>query len=187
MRFLVCMSGASGSIYGLRLITILGELEHEIHFIASKLAKEILIHEMGVSYEAIREKIEVDYDNDDLFAAPASGSFQVEGMVILPCSMKTLSAVATGYGDTLISRAALCQLKEGRPLILVVRETPVDLVGLRNMVAAREAGAVILPANPGFYHGPKSIEDLVDFIVGKVLDQLKVPHSMKVRWEPSGT
>jgi 4-hydroxy-3-polyprenylbenzoate decarboxylase len=174
------MSGASGSIYGVRLIEILGKLGHEIHFIASGIAKEILVHEMGVSYAAIQEKVDIDYDNLDLFAAPASGSFQVEGMVILPCSMKTLSAVANGYSDTLISRAAICQLKESRLLILVIRETPIDLIGLRNMVVAREAGAVILPANPGFYHGPKSINDLVDFIVGKVLDQLKVSHSLKV-------
>ena len=186
MRFLVCMSGASGSIYGVRLLEVLGELGQEVHFIASELAKEIVVHETGLSYERVREMVEVDYDNLDLFAAPASGSFHVEGMVIIPCSMKTLSAVANGYSDNLISRAALCQLKEGRPLLIVVRETPIDLVGLRNMVAAREAGAVILPANPGFYHDPKSISDLVDYIIGKVLDQLKVPHSLRVGWKKPG-
>ena len=183
MRFLVCMSGASGSIYGIRLLEILNDLGHEVHLIVSDMAKEIMDYETDMISEDLCKFAAVKYDNSDLFALPASGSFSVDGMVILPCSMKTLSSVANGYSDTLISRAALCQLKEGRPLVIVVRETPIDLIGLRNMVAAREAGAVILPANPGFYHQPKSIDDLIDFVIGKVLDQLKVQHMLKMRWE----
>ena len=185
MRFLVCISGASGSCYGIRLLEVLNDLGHEVHLIISDVARKIMVHETGVAKENLMDFIEAEYGNDDMFALPASGSFSVDGMVIMPCSMKTLSAVANGFSDTLISRAALCQLKENRSLIIVVRETPVDLIGLRNMVAAREAGAVILPANPGFYHKPKSVDDLVDFIVGKVLDQLRVKHTLKMRWERS--
>jgi len=183
MRFLICISGASGSRYSIRLLEVLKELGHEVHLIVSDVAEEIMVYETGMTKENLKGFVAAEYHNDDMFALPASGSFSVDGMVVIPCSMKTLSAVANGFSDTLISRAALCQLKENRSLIVVVRETPVDLIGLRNMVAAREAGAVILPANPGFYHKPESIDDLVDFIVGKVLDQLKVSHTLKMRWE----
>ena len=185
MRFIVAITGASGCKYGVRLIELLKELGHEIHLIVSDMAKEILVHEMSITKESLKDLVSVEYNNDDLFAAPASGTFSVDGMIVVPCSMKTLSSVANGYSDTLISRAALCQLKENRLLILVARETPIDLIGLRNMVSACEAGAVILPANPGFYHKPKSIDDVIDFIVGKVLDQLKVAHSLKMHWEES--
>ena len=104
-------------------------------------------------------------------------------MIVIPCSMKTLSAIANGYGDTLTSRAASCCLKEGRKLVLVIRETPLDLPGIRNMLAAKESGAIILPAMPAFYHQPKNIEELVDFIVGKVFDQLGLQHSLFKRWK----
>ena len=183
MRFIVGMSGASGSQYGVRLVQILKQKNHEVHLIVSEIAEQILGHEIGLSKKDLQNIVAADYANDDMFALPASGSFAVDGMVIVPCSMKTLSAVANGYSDTLISRAALCQLKEGRRLILVVRETPVDLIGLRNMVAACEAGAVVLPANPGFYHKPVSVDDMIDFVVGKILDQLQVSHDLKMRWK----
>jgi 4-hydroxy-3-polyprenylbenzoate decarboxylase len=104
-------------------------------------------------------------------------------MIVIPCSMKTLSAIANGYGDSLTSRAASCCLKEGRKLVLVVRETPLDAPGIRNMLAAKESGAIILPAMPAFYHQPKNIEELVDFIVGKVFDQLGLQHSLFKRWK----
>jgi len=128
------------------------------------------------------KKANIIYENDDLFAAPASGSFHLDGLIIAPCSMKTLSAIANGYGNTLTSRAASCCLKEGRKLILVIRETPYDLPSVKNMLSAKQSGAVILPATPGFYHKPKTIDDLVDFVVGKILDQLKIDHSLYERW-----
>ena len=123
------------------------------------------------------------YDNSDMLAGPASGSFNLDAMTVVPCSMKTLSAIANGYGDTLTSRAASCFLKEERKLILVVRETPLDLPGIKNLLSAKQAGTTILPAMPGFYHKPKNIEDIVDFIVGKILDQLNIEHTLYKRWK----
>ena len=140
-------------------------------------------YETKHSFNDLKNKASFCYDNKNLFAAPASGSFQLDGMIVCPCSMKTLSAIANGYSDTLISRAASCCLKENKKLILVTRETPLDLPGIKNMLAAKEAGSVILPAMPGFYHKPKKIADLVDFIVGKILDQLDVNHSLFKRWK----
>ncbi len=183
MRYLVSIGGASGSIYGIRLLQEFNKMGHEVHLVVSDGAKKILQHETSYTYTIIKTQAHTVYENDDISAAPASGSFHLDGMIVAPCSMKTLSAIANGFGDTLMSRAATCCLKEGRPLILVLRETPLDLPGLRNMLAAKESGAVILPAMPAFYHKPERIEDLVDFIVGKVCDQLGLPHSLFKRWK----
>lgn len=183
MKYFVSIGGASGSIYGIRLLEELKKAGHEVHLVVSKGAQKIIAHETKFTYNDLRKKADVVYKNDDLCAGPASGSFQLDGMIIIPCSMKTLSAVANGYGDTLTSRTASCCLKEGRALILVIRETPLDLPGIRNMLAAKESGAIILPAMPAFYHQPKKIEDMIDFIVGKVLDQLHVKHSLSKRWK----
>ena len=183
MRYFVSIGGASGSIYGIRLLQELNKMGHEIHLVVSEGAKKILQHETTYTYSSIKTQAHVVYDNDDLYAGPASGSFPLDGMIVIPCSMKTLSAVAHGFGDTLTSRAASCCLKEGRKLILVLRETPLDLPGISNMLAAKESGAIILPAMPAFYHKPKRIEDLADFIIGKVFDQFGLQHSLFKRWE----
>ncbi len=183
MRYLVSIGGASGSIYGIRLLEELRKTDHEIHLVVSDGAKKIIEHETDYTYNDLKKKASTIYENDDVWAGPASGSFQLHGMIVAPCSMKTLSAIANGYGDTLTSRAASCCLKEGKKLVLVLRETPLDLPGIRNMLAAKESGAVILPAMPGFYHRPKKIEDLVDFIVGKIFDQLGLTHSLFKRWK----
>jgi len=182
MKFLISISGASGSIYGIRLIEEIKKTENIVELVVSEGAKKILEHETNFTYDDLNDKADFYYENNDLFAGPASGSFHLDGMVIAPCSMKTLSAVANGYGDTLTSRAASCCLKEGKKLILVVRETPLDLPGIKNLLAAKQSGAIVLPAMPGFYHRPKTIDDLVDFIVGKVLDQLGIKHSLFKRW-----
>jgi 4-hydroxy-3-polyprenylbenzoate decarboxylase len=182
MRLLIGLTGASGSVYGVRLVEELMKNKHEVHLIISKDAERIIEYETGCSVDDLKRRVYTSYSNDDLAASPSSGSFLIDAMVIVPCSMKTLSAIAHGYSDTLISRSATCCLKEGRKLILVVRETPLDLPGIRNMLTAKEAGAVILPAAPGFYHKPRSIDDLVDFIVGKILDQLHVKHDLFRRW-----
>ena len=140
-------------------------------------------HETGKTFSQLKKYADFYYENSDMFAGPASGSFKLDSMVICPCSMKTLSAVANSYGDTLSSRAAICILKEERKLILVPRETPFDLAIIENMKKAKLSGATILPAMPGFYHKPKKIGDLVDFVVGKILDQLDIKHSLFKRWK----
>jgi 4-hydroxy-3-polyprenylbenzoate decarboxylase len=183
MRVLLSIGGASGSIYGIRLLEELIKSKVEVHLIVSDGAKKILDHETKYNYNDLKKKSNFCYDNDNMFAGPASGSFHLDAMVVAPCSMKTLSAIANGYGDTLTSRAASCCLKEERKLILVIRETPLDLPGIKNMISAKQAGATILPAMPGFYHKPQKIDDLVDFIVGKVLDQLKIKNSLFKRWK----
>ena len=182
MKILIAITGASGSIYGIRLLGELIKSGNEIHLIVSEDAKKIIKYETSYTFEKLEKKVKFCYNNSDMFAAPASGSFKLDAMVIAPCSMKTLSAIANGYGDTLISRAASCCLKEERKLILVMRETPLDLPGIKNILSAKEAGATILPAMPGFYHKPKKIDDLVDFIIGKVLDQLNIKHTLFKRW-----
>jgi len=183
MKVLLSIGGASGSIYGIRLLEELLKSDVETHLIISDGAKKILEYETNYTVKELKKKADFYCDNSDMCAAPASGSFKIDGMVVAPCSMKTLSAIANGYGDTLTSRAASCCLKEERKLILVIRETPLDLPGIKNMLSAKQAGATILPAMPGFYHKPKKIEDLVDFVVGKILDQLRIDHSLFKRWK----
>jgi 4-hydroxy-3-polyprenylbenzoate decarboxylase len=183
MKILLSIGGASGSIYGIRLFEELLATGHELHLVASDGAKKIVEHETVYTFAELKKKADVCYENDDLFAGPASGSFKIDVMVVCPCSMKTLSAIANGYSDTLTSRVASCCLKEGRKLVLVIRETPLDLPGIKNMLSAKQAGAIILPAMPGFYHKPKKIEDLVNFVVGKILDQLNIKHTLFKRWK----
>ena len=183
MRYFVSIGGASGSIYGIRLLQELHKAGHEIHLVVSEGAKKIVEQETQYTYNSIKREADIIYDNTDLFAGPASGSFPLDSMIVVPCSMKTLSAIANGFGDTLTSRAASCCLKEGRKLILVLRETPLDRPGIKNMLAAKESGAVILPAMPAFYHEPKKIENLVDFIVGKIFDQLGLKHALFKPWK----
>ena len=183
MKILLSITGASGSIYGIRLFEELIKSKIEVHLIISEGAKKILEHETSYKSSDLEKKSNFYYKNKDMFAGPASGSFQLDAMVVCPCSMKTLSAISNGYGDTLTTRAASCRLKEEKKLILVIRETPLDLPGIKNMEKAKLAGSIILPAMPGFYHKPKKIEDLINFIVGKILDQIKINHSLFKRWE----
>jgi len=182
MRIFLSIGGASGSIYGIRLLEELCKSDVEIHLTISEGANKIIEYETNYKIKDLQKKADFYYKNNDFFAAPASGSFILDSMVICPCSMKTLSAIATGYSDTLTSRAASCCFKEGRKLILVIRETPLDLPGIQNMLTAKQAGASILPAMPGFYHKPKKIDDLVDFVVGKTLDQLGLDYNLFKRW-----
>jgi 4-hydroxy-3-polyprenylbenzoate decarboxylase len=182
MKILLSIGGASGSIYGIRLLEELIKFDVEVHLVVSDGAKNILEHETVYTYGDLKEKANICYENDDLFAAPASGSFHLDGMIVAPCSMKTLSAIANGYDDTLTSRASSCCLKEGRKLVLVIRETPLNLPSIKNMLTAKQSGAVVLPAMPGFYHKPKTIADLVDFVVGKIFDQFNIAHSLFKRW-----
>jgi len=191
----VAISGASGAIYGIRLIKTLIEIDARVLVILSDAGVKVLAHEMGydpkqsfVDYlKSYRIRFKPDTQVEVFFqhqiaSASASGSFIHSGMVVAPCSMKTLAAIATGYADNLLTRSADVCLKEDRPLILLPRETPYSLIHLENMVRVKKAGAVVLAPNPSFYQFPKSIEDLTDTIVARVLDHLKISHNILARW-----
>ena len=182
MRVVIGITGASGIIYAIRLLEELESRGIELFIIISDRARYIMDLECKDKKKVISRFAKRIHDNNDFSSPLASGSFRIDSMVIVPCSLKTLSAVANGYTDTLISRCAINCLKEGRKLILVIREMPLDLQTLRNMVKAREAGAVVMPAMPAFYHNPKTLDDIIDFVVGKILDQLGIDHELFRRW-----
>ena len=186
-RMVVGISGASGSIYGVRLLRALRAAgEVEIHLIVSASAKRTLVEETDFSVKDVEAMAHVVYYNRDTGAALASGSFKTAGMVIAPCSVKTVSALANCYADTLIARAGDVTLKEGRPLVVVVRETPLHAGHLRQMLALAEMGGVILPPVPAFYQHPRTIDDIVDHTVARVLDRLGVAHSLIPEWTGGG-
>ena len=183
MRLVVGISGSSGSIYGIRLLEVLrGVPDLETHLIISAAAKRTLLEETDYAVKDVEALATHVYDNRDIGAALASGSFRTGGMVIAPCSIKTASALANCYADTLICRAGDVTLKEGRPLIVVVRETPLHAGHLRQLLHLAELGAVILPPVPAFYHRPKTVEDIVNHTVGRVLDRLGIPHEFTTEW-----
>jgi len=193
-KIVVAICGASGSIYGIRLLKALLKNPVNIYLIISNAGYKVLEHEAGYRGESfssfLKDKgvvIHNDadlniYEQDDFFAPPASGSFRNDGMVIAPCSMKTLGAIAAGIADNLIHRAADVNLKEKRPLILLPRETPLNLIHLKNMYVAAKAGATIMPPSPSFYSNPESISDLVDSVIARVLDHLKIEHDLVKEW-----
>lgn len=182
-RIILAVTGASGTIYATSLVKALGNRDDvELHVIISDAAQKVLELETDSSRDALTAGAFAVHASDNIAAPPASGSWQHDGMIICPCSMATLSAVATGFGHNLIHRAADVALKENNKLILVTRETPLSAIHLKNMLTANQAGAVILPASPGFYHRPETIEDLADQLAGKVLDQLDIPHTLFKRW-----
>ena len=182
-KIVIGFSGASGIIYGIRLLEVLHSNNIQTYLIISEWAKKNIVIETPETLEYVKSLSSVNYDNSKLDASVSSGSFLHDGMVIVPCSMKSLSSIANGYDDTLISRAASVTLKESRKLILVPRETPLSKIHLENMIKVQEAGAIILPAMPGFYHNPSSIDQIVDHLVGKILDQLKIKHELFKRWK----
>lgn len=185
MHLVIAITGCSGVVYGVRLLEACRKLGIETDLIVSQAAEKLLELELGKTIKDIRKLATRNYPQDDLAAPLASGSVKTDGMVIAPCSMKTLGAIASGIADNLITRAADVTLKEGRPLVLVPRETPLNLIHLENMVKLKRAGATILPAMPGFYYKPKEISELIDFIVGRILDVLGVEHKLYRRWQGS--
>lgn len=182
MRLIVAITGASGVVYGKRLLEVLREKKVETHLVVSKSAEKVVEHELSVAKKDLERLASHVYRVNDLSASLMSGSFQTDGMAIIPCTMKTLAGIAHGYSDNLILRAADVTLKEGRKLIVVPRETPLSVVHLRNMLSVAELGVTVVPAMPAYYHKPKKIDDLVDFVVGKVLDCLSIDHSLYRRW-----
>lgn len=183
-RIVVGVSGASGMPYALHFLRALRGFEGlEVHLVLSRGAKRVLWEEMGLPPKEVEALAHVVHKEMDLGAPIASGSFRTRGMVVIPCSASTLSKVAYGLSDNLLTRAAYVHLKERRPLILVLRETPLPLPTLEAMVRLAQAGAVVLPASPGFYHRPRSVEDLLAFITERVLDHLGLEAKGARRWK----
>lgn len=182
-RIVVGITGATGAVYGVRLLQKLAAIPGvETHLVVSDAASLTLHQEVGMSRREVEALSHVVHRNRDIGATIASGSFLTDGMVIAPCSMKTLAAVAHGLADNLVARAADVVLKERRRLVLMVRETPLNLAHLRNMTAVTEMGAIVFPPLPSFYHRPASIDELVDHSVDRVLDLLGIDNPAAPRW-----
>ena len=182
MKLVIAITGASGVIYGKRLLEVLHNKKVETHLVISTAAKKIIKLELETSEKNIEKLANHVYEIDDWSSPIVSGSFKTNGMVIVPCSMKTLAGIACGFAENVILRAADVVLKEKRKLILVPRETPLNTIHLGNMLDLSKQGVIIVPAMPAFYHRPKNIEEMIDFVVGRILDQLDIQHSLYRRW-----
>jgi 4-hydroxy-3-polyprenylbenzoate decarboxylase len=179
----VGITGASGAIYGIRLLEVLSAIKNiETHLIVSEPAEAIIKYETGRSVEDVKELASFSYDISDLGARISSGSFRTDGMIVAPCTVKTMSAIANSYSENLLVRAGDVTLKERRRLLLLVRETPLHLGHLRNMERLCEMGAIIMPPAPAFYHRPQTIQDIVDLTVGRMLDLFGIEHTLFQRW-----
>ncbi len=198
--YIVAFTGASGILYGTRLVQVLAEMGNTVELIISESARLVIREETGCLLKSFTDKEDLEkllgdsiknvraYSPRDFTAPVASGSYPTQGMIVAPCSMGTLGAVASGISQNLIHRAADCILKEGRKLVLVPRETPLHAIHLENMLKLSRLGARIVPAMPAFYSGAKTIRDLVDFMVGKILDQMEIAHGLYPRWTgPAGS
>lgn len=187
-KLVVGITGASGSIYSIRLVEALLEAGYHVHVICTHNGKKVMKYETGIDVDEwaadLTDKpgIIVQEDNEDLFSALASGSHKFHAMVVIPCSMGTLAEISGGLAKNLLCRAADVAMKENRRLILVPRETPLNAIHLENMLKLSRLGVTILPAMPGFYHKPGTMEDLVDFVIGKVLDSLSIDNEMFKKW-----
>ncbi len=182
-RIIVGMTGASGAIIGIRTLEALKEAKVETHLVISKWARQTIKHETAMSYDEVCDLADTVYSSGDMGAVISSGSFATDGMVVAPCSMRSLATIASGQGDTLVHRAADVVLKERRPLILVARETPLNDIHLENMLKLSRMGVIILPPMPAFYNHPETLDDVVDHVVARILDQLSVPADFAKRWD----
>ena len=182
-RIIVGITGASGVIYGVRVLEVLKELGMETHLVLTEAARENILIETTHTVEDVEGLAYKFHNINDLTAPISSGSFKTDGMVIVPCTIRTLSGVAHSYTENLLIRAADVTLKERRPLILVVRETPLHKGHLQLMNTVADLGGIILPPVPAFYHSPRRIEDLIDHTVGKILDLIEIDHALYKRWE----
>lgn len=195
-RYILGFTGASGAVYGLRLLQKLLEMGHELHVIITPSGIRVLKEEAGLhllgslerqrdilaGYTGTKDDRLHVYDYEDIGAPIASGSYQTDAMLVVPCSMGSLASIAAGLSSNLLERAADVTIKEGRKLILVPRETPLSSIHLENLLRLSKAGVTILPAMPAFYTHPRHVEDIIDFIAGKILDQLKLEHNLYTRW-----
>jgi 4-hydroxy-3-polyprenylbenzoate decarboxylase len=183
MKLVVGMTGASGAIFGIRTLEALKTLAVETHLVMSRWARTTIAHETAYTLEQVQALASVVHHQDNQAASISSGSFKTDGMIIAPCSMKTLAAIRAGYGDTLICRAADVILKERRKLVLVARESPFSEIHLENMLALTRMGVVIFPPVPAFYNRPKNVDDIVNHLVGRLLDQFGLDTPGLSRWE----
>ncbi|MDH4291966.1 MAG: UbiX family flavin prenyltransferase [Dehalococcoidia bacterium] len=180
---IVGITGASGAIYGIRLLEVLSSIKNvETHLIVSEAAEAIIKYETGRRIEDVKELASFSYDIRDIGAQIASGSFRTDGMIVAPCTVKTMSAIANSYSENLLIRLGDVTIKERRRLLLLVRETPLHLGHLKNMERLCEMGAIIMPPAPAFYHKPQTIQDIVDHTVGKMLDLFGIEHTLFQRW-----
>lgn len=183
MRVVVAITGASGVIYAIRLLEELNKISAECHLVISQIARDIITHETDYDVEDVIKLADYYYEEKDLSSRINSGSFYFDTCIIIPCSMKTLSAISTGYSDNTIVRVADVCLKERRQLIVVPRETPLRTVHLENMTQISREGGIILPAMPAFYHNPETLSDQIDFIVGKIFDIMKINNKLFTKWK----
>lgn len=182
MKLVIGMTGSTGVIYGVRMLEALKERKVETHLVITEWAKKCLAMETSHTIDDVKRLATSYSDDSNLAAGISSGTYRTDGMMVIPCSMKTLSSIANGYDETLVARAAGVTLKESRRLLLVPRETPLTAINLENMLKLARLGVVILPPVPGFYTKPKSIDELVDHTVGKCLDQFNIEHDLYKRW-----
>lgn len=188
-KIIVGITGASGSIYGKRLVEVLLENQIFVVLIATGNGKKVFSYELDLDFDQWSAKLKNKYEYfreeevDNLFAGAASGSYSVDHVIIVPCSMGTMGQIANGISSNLLNRAADVALKEGRGLILVPRETPLHQIHLENMLKIARCGGTILPAMPGFYHKPETKEDLIDFVIGKILDYVKIENNLFQKWK----
>lgn len=183
MRLVVGITGSTGAIYGVRMLEVLKKCKVQAHLVITEWAKKCLALETNYDLKYLRSLAESYSDDSNMAASISSGTYKTDGMVVIPCSMKTLSSIANGYDETLVARAAGVTIKESRKLVLVTRETPLTSINLENMLKLAKIGVVILPPIPGFYNKPKTIDDLVNHTVGKCLDQFGIEHSLYKRWK----
>jgi len=182
-KLVIGMSGATGAIYGVRLLEVLADTDVETHLVVSKWARQTAEHETSVNFDGLRGLATEVYSSGDMGAKLSSGSFRTDGMVIVPCSMRTVAAIAHGNGDHLVHRAADVILKERRKLVLVARETPFSDIHLENMLKLSRMGATILPPMPAFYHRPETLDDIVNQTVMRILDQFDISIDLVRRWD----
>ena len=182
MKLVIGITGSTGTIYGVRILEELKKAKVETHLIASDWAKKCLAMETDYSFDKVKSLATYYADDLNMASSVSSGTHKTDGMIVIPCSMKTLSAIANGYDESLVARAAGVTLKESRKLVLVVRETPFTAIHLENMLKLSRLGVVILPPVPGFYTKPTTIDDVINHTVGKCLDQFDIEHNLYKRW-----
>lgn len=182
MKLVIGMTGSTGVIYGVRILKVLKQYNIQTHLVITEWAKKCLAMETDYKLDQLKSLATEYSDDSNLASGISSGTYRHDGMIVIPCSMKTLSSIANGYDETLVARAAGVTLKESRKLVLVTRETPLTAINLENMLKLARLGVVILPPVPGFYTKPKSIEQIIDHTVGKCLDQFNIDHDLYKRW-----